>query len=238
MTHMNRLEYYRRRYTQLKPCWTHATARYQGLITKHIKSHFSILDLGCGRGGVVERLGDTGAWIGIDPDYDSLKSHRRPHFLRTCADANTLPVAKHSCDIVVSSWVMEHLSDPELVFKEIARVLRPGGHFFFLTPNAKHPIPRLSRMLANNLAAQRAFVQRMYNRVAVDTFSVQYIANTYEEIDKLAVQAGLQLVEVELVEDPSYLAWNAFTFIVAIIVESLLPASWNIHIVGHYTLQS
>ena len=236
MERMNRLEYYRSRYTQLKSSWMHATARYQALVAKHIKPHFNILDLGCGRGGVVERLGATGKWIGIDPDWFSLKWHRRPVLLRSCADARRLPIARHSFDIVISSWVMEHLSEPGLVFSEIVRVLRPGGHFFFLTPNAKHPIPRLSRKLANNLVAQRALVQRLYNRVPVDTFSVQYRANTWERIDKLAVQAGLQLVEVELVEDPSYLAWNTLTFALAIIVESLLPASWNIHLVGHYAL--
>ena len=181
-------------------------------------------------------LGATCKWICIDPDWNSLKSHRQPVFLRSCSDAKTLPVVKECFDIVVSSWVMEHLSEPGLVFKEIARVLRPGGHFFFLTPNVKHPIPRLSRHLTHNLSAQQALVHRLYNRVPVDTFTVQYRANTWESIDAYAVQAGLQLVDVELVEDPSYLAWNSFTFILAVIVGNLLPASWNIHIVGHYML--
>ena len=236
MARMNRLEYYRNQYTQLKPSWTHATARYQALVAKYIKPHFKILDLGCGRGGIVERLGTAGKWMGIDPDWNSLKLHRRPVLLRCCADAKKLPIAKHSFDMVVSSWVMEHLSEPGHVFSEIVRVLRPGGHFFFLTPNVKHPIPRLSHSLINNLAAQRVLVQRLYNRVPVDTFSVQYRANTWESIDEFAARVGLQLVEVELVDDPSYLAWNTFTFNLAVLVESLLPASWNIHIVGHYAL--
>ncbi len=236
MIYVNRLEYYRRRYAKLKPGWMHATARYQALVATHIKPHSSMLDLGCGRGGIVERLGATGQWIGIDPDWSSLKLHRGSIMLSSCADAKTLPFAKHSFDIVISSWVLEHLYEPGLVFHEIARVLRPGGHFFFLTPNAKHPIPRLSQKLTKNLAAQRKLVQRLYSRAPADTFSVQYRANTWEKIDAFAVRAGLQLVEVELVEDPSYLAWNSLTFTLAITVESLLPASWNVHIVGHYQL--
>jgi ubiquinone/menaquinone biosynthesis C-methylase UbiE len=236
MAGMDRLEYYRVRYRQLNTGWMHATARYQALVARTIQPGFNILDLGCGRGGVVERLGDTGRWLGIDPDWLSLKGHRRPVLQRGCADAARLPVAKHSFDIVVSSWVLEHLPEPERVFDEISRVLKPGGHFFFLTPNAKHPIPWLSRKLTNNLVAQRAFVQRLYDRTPVDTYSMQYQANTWERIDQLAVQSGLQLVEVELVKDPSYLAWNTLTFILAIVVESLLPASWNVHIVGHYAL--
>jgi ubiquinone/menaquinone biosynthesis C-methylase UbiE len=234
MARMNRLEHYRSRYKQLIPSWAHATVRYQDLIAKCIKPNFRVLDLGCGRGGVVERLGDTATWMGIDPDFRSLKLHRRVNFARCCADASTIPIAKNSIDIVAASWVLEHLSEPEMVFTEIARVLRPGGHFFFLTPNIKHPLPLLSRMVANNLAIQQVLVQHLYHRMAVDTFSVQYNANTWKTIDAFAAQVGLWLVEVELVDDPSYLAWDTFPFGLAILAGSLLPANWNIHMVGHY----
>jgi ubiquinone/menaquinone biosynthesis C-methylase UbiE len=236
MGRANRLDYYRSRYVKLKPHWMHATARYQALVARYLKPNFSILDLGCGRGGIVERLGDIGCWVGVDPDWHSLKLHRRRVFLRRCADAHALPFANGSFDMVVSSWVLEHLSEPGTVFCEIARVLRPGGDFFFLTPNVKHPIPRLSQQLTKNLSIQQALVQRLYGRIHADTFSVQYQANTWKKIDTLAIQAGLQMVELELVEDPSYLAWDSFTFALAIMVESLLPASWNVHLVGHYKL--
>jgi SAM-dependent methyltransferase len=237
MVQINRLEYFRNRYSQLKPGWTHATARYQELITRHIKPQYRILDLGCGRGGVVERLGGSGKWLGIDPDWHSLKYHRSTYFLRSCGDAYALPLPRHSFDIVVSSWVMEHLAEPGRAFKEIARVLRPGGHFFFLTPNSRHPILWFSRILANNLARQRVWTQRLYKRLPMDTFPVQYKANTWQSIDTLAVHAGLQLVELELIEDPSYLAWNTVTFILAVMAESLLPVLYGIHIVGHYVFQ-
>lgn len=236
MATSDRLEYYRSWYTKLNPGWAHATARYQALVAESIMPQFRILDLGCGRGGIVERLGAAGQWIGIDPDMTMLKLHRRSDMSRSCANAKALPFANHSFDMVVSSWVLEHLSEPGQVFCEIARMLRPGGHFLFLTPNAKHPIPRLSKRLTKNLAAQRKLVQRLYNRDPVDTFSVQYRANTWEKIDAFAVQAGLRLVEVEFVADPSYLAWNSSSFTLAIIFESLLPASWKVHIVGHYVL--
>ena len=237
MVHNSRLEFYRSRYAKLKLHWMHATARYQALIAHYIQSGARILDLGCGRGGVVERLGAVGYWFGVDPDWHSLAMHRTSFFPRSCAGATALPIAQDSIDIVLSSWVLEHLPDPESVFYEIARITRPGGHFFFLTPNVWHPIPRLSQRLTKSLKTQRALVQRLYKRVPADTFAVYYQAHTWKQIDICAAQAGLQLREVEFIEDPSYLAWNALTFASAVAFENLLPACWHVHIVGHYIVR-
>lgn len=238
MDHKDRLESYRSRYAKVKLHWVHATARYQALIAESIQPRARILDLGCGRGGVVERLGRKGIWVGLDPDWQSLSDHRTPFFSRGCANAEAIPFFSNSLDIVISSWVFEHLADPAPVFNEISRVLRPGGHLFFLTPNARHPIPRLSQKLTRSLKAQHAFVHRLYNRVPADTFAVHYQANTWDKIDAYAAQVGLQLIEVEFVEDPSYLAWNALTFVLAVTFENVLPAWWHVHIVGHYQLRS
>lgn len=46
------------------------------------------------------------------------------------ADATTLPFASATFDVVYSFSVFEHLEHPELVMKELARVLRPGGFAF------------------------------------------------------------------------------------------------------------
>src|SRR5712692_758282 len=51
-----------------------------------------------------------------------------------------LPFAGESFDLIVSLWVLEHLRVPEIVFGEVQRVLRPGGHFVFLTPNLRNPL--------------------------------------------------------------------------------------------------
>ncbi len=47
----------------------------------------------------------------------------------------SLPFADDSFDIVYSSNVLEHVRDPEAVFAEGLRVLRPGGHLCFVVPN-------------------------------------------------------------------------------------------------------
>ncbi|MBN1872816.1 MAG: methyltransferase domain-containing protein [Anaerolineae bacterium] len=236
MESLDRLEYYRRRYALLRPGWQPGTARYERQVARHLTATTRVLDLGCGRGGIVERLMNQGQWIGQDPDWASVQTHRCPDLPRLQAISERLPFAPASFDIVVCSWVLEHVPDPAAIFKEITRVLRPGGRFIFLTPNARHPIPYLSRVLARLIQLQRYVVSRTYRRSIKDTFPVYYRANTPEIIDQAAVCAGLRLVHLTLVDDPAYFSWNEVTFQLAARMETLLPVTWKVHLIGEYRL--
>ncbi len=232
MVERDRLEHYRHRYAALRPGWRPATARFEHRVATALTAESRVLDLGCGRGGIVERLGTLATWIGVDPDLVSLQQHRSASLPRGCADSERLPFASGTFDIVTASWVLEHLPHPDVTFGEIARVMRPGGSFFFLTPNVAHPLPRLSAELAHLKELQRLVVGSVYGRSADDTFPVTYRANTIEAIQRLAIRAGLRLTDVSLVEDPSYFAWNDLTFTMAVITELLLPAGCQVHVVG------
>ncbi|MEJ5312340.1 MAG: class I SAM-dependent methyltransferase [Anaerolineae bacterium] len=228
------LEHYRRRYAALKPGWEHATARFQRRIAARLTPNSRVLDLGCGRGGVVERLGVTGRWCGCDPDWRSLEEHRTVDLPRSQVLSERLPFADAVFDMVVASWVLEHLPQPLVTWREIARVLRPGGRFFFLTPNRDHPIPRASAWLARLRTVQAPLVNAIYGRAAADTFPVHYRANTFETLERLALQTGLRLVQLEWVDDPSYFVLADAVFALAICLEMLLPATWRVHLVGEY----
>ena len=232
----DQLEHHRRRYAALKPGWEHATARFQRWIAARLTPDSRVLDLGCGRGGVVERLGAVGQWCGCDPDRSSLAEHRTTELPRSQTLSERLPFADAAFDMVIASWVLEHLAEPERTFSEIARVLRPGGRFFFLTPNRRHPIPRLSAWLARLRALQAPLVTAIYRRAAADTFPVHYRANTFETLERLAVQTGLRLVQLEWVDDPSYFVLTDAAFALSICLETLLPATWRVHLVGEYEL--
>lgn len=51
-----------------------------------------------------------------------------------CESLERLTFPDNSFDIFVTQDVMEHIFDPEKAFKEIARVLRPGGAHIFTAP--------------------------------------------------------------------------------------------------------
>jgi SAM-dependent methyltransferase len=74
-----------------------------------------------------------------------------PRFTIVRADAGHLPVASASMDVVVAVRLILHMRNPEVVFAEVARVLRPGGLFVLEFPNRRHLLARL-RYLARRQA--------------------------------------------------------------------------------------
>lgn len=54
-------------------------------------------------------------------------------FERVCADAARLPLADASVDLVFSNLMLQWCAPPDAVFREVQRVLRPGGLFTFTT---------------------------------------------------------------------------------------------------------
>jgi SAM-dependent methyltransferase len=59
------------------------------------------------------------------------------------AEDGTVPIEDDSCDAVLSTQVLEHVSDPAVYLAECARVLRPGGRLLLSTHGIMvyHPDP-------------------------------------------------------------------------------------------------
>jgi ubiquinone/menaquinone biosynthesis C-methylase UbiE len=240
MLNLDRQNAYRARYQATHPGWQASGQVYESFIRQQaVGQHphaaaFRWLDVGCGRGGIVELLGgEVTLCVGADLDLVSLREQRALHMRRVAAPADALPFANGSFDLVTCSWVMEHLADPRRAFAEIARVLAPGGHWMFLTPNARNPLTLANRLIRGPLQAR--LVRRLYARAESDTFPVRYRANTPARIEQLAQQVGLCPVQIHLVGDPTYLAFNDALFALSSLLERITPASFRVHIVGDYT---
>lgn len=233
MLDLDRQNAYRARCKARHPDWQTSGEVYESFVRRYIASGCRWLDMGCGRGGIVELLsGQVRLCAGTDLDLVSLREHRSPRTVRVAAPIEVLPFADESFDLATCSWVIEHLPDPCRAFAEVARVLAYGGHWVFLTPNARNPVT-----LANRLIHQRAqawLVRRLYARDEADTFPVQYRANTPECIEQLADEAGLRCVETRLIGDPTYLAFNDALFALSLLLERITPPGRRVHIVGDY----
>jgi SAM-dependent methyltransferase len=227
---------YRARYSAMRPGWRSSGDQLEALVRGYVTSEASVLDLGCGRGGVVELFWrDVKLAVGLDPDLPSLTGHRAAGMPILRGVGERLPFAGESFDLVVSVWVLEHVKDPLKVFSEVRRVLRTGGHFVFLTPNLRNPLLVLNRLGKALPLVQTRFVSRFYGRGEADTFPVQYHANTVRALRGLAAAGGLEVAELRVVPDPTYLAVNGLMFTTSVLAERLMPKGWGVHLVGDLT---
>ncbi|NJO84049.1 MAG: class I SAM-dependent methyltransferase, partial [Blastochloris sp.] len=112
--------------------------------------------------------------------------------LRHIADADlaALPLPSQSVDGVMASWVLEHVERPERVFAEFARVLRPGGYFLFITPNAANYLIWARRLMPNRVG--RRVVDQIYRRGENFIFPTRYRANTRRAIEQSLLPSAFQ----------------------------------------------
>jgi SAM-dependent methyltransferase len=157
------------------------------------------LDAGCGRKSVLAgyrpRLRRI---VGIDlhePPPGSM-----PH-LDAFATADLCgpdeAFAGDTFDVVLSSFTVEHFSDPPAAFRNLRRWIRPGGTLVLTTVNRRHPLVRLYLGLPDPI--QRP-LQRMIKASAADAHPLVGICNDPAAIERALVEAGF--VDVRLATVP------------------------------------
>ena len=101
-----------------------------------------VLDLGAGTGELTRSIGKRyrrSRVVALDISQAMLRVARaktwrllsRQQFV--CGDAESLPLASESMDLVLSNATLQWCSNPDRVFSEILRLLKPGALFMFST---------------------------------------------------------------------------------------------------------
>jgi SAM-dependent methyltransferase len=168
------------------------------------------LDLGCGRELVyrwlpprdaeltARALCHAGQKVGLDADFSSLRDNTQ---IRDKVFGNMqagLPFAGGAFDLITANMVAEHLTAPAACFREIARILRPGGLALIHTPNLRSPGISFSAMMPD--AVKRMLVRIMEaDREDADVFPAYYRVNTPSAVSKAAEGAGLSITDLQLV---------------------------------------
>jgi 2-polyprenyl-6-hydroxyphenyl methylase/3-demethylubiquinone-9 3-methyltransferase len=99
-----------------------------------------VLDIGCGGGFLSNYLAEAGFTVtGLDAAADSLMIAQRHdstgRVYYVMGDAYRLPYVNGALQAACAMDFLEHVDDPGRVLAEAARILQPGGLFFFATFN-------------------------------------------------------------------------------------------------------
>jgi SAM-dependent methyltransferase len=155
-----------------------------------------VVDLGCGGGLDVllaaKKLGATGKAIGIDMTPEMIERARA-----NAAKANVrnvefhlaridrLPLPDSSADCVISNCVINLASDKPAVFREISRVLKPGGRLAASDIALKKPLPP---EIGNDLMA---YVGCIAGAISFDEYRSSLLAAGFDPVEIVDTEADL-----------------------------------------------
>jgi ubiquinone/menaquinone biosynthesis C-methylase UbiE len=166
--------------------------------------------------------GMAGQIVGIDLDHASLIQHQRVHHA-LLADGGRLPFASGSFDLVTANMVVEHLSDPAGVLREVRRVLRPGGRFIYHTPNLRNFKLRIVSVLPQ--PAKNWLAMFLEGRAEEDVYPTHYRMNTPGAARRHAAESGFDLEDLVLVEDSASAQMLGPVVVIELLVTKLLRAA-------------
>ncbi len=172
--------------------------------TAHLRRGEVVLDLGSGGGLDVflasRMVGPEGRAIGVDMTPAMIERARanaaaggytNVEFLQSTIDAIPLPDA--SVDCIISNCVLNLAPDKPAVFREMARVLKPGGRVAISDIALKQELPEA---LAKSMAA---YVGCIAGAIRIDDYRAGLMAAGFEHVE--VVDSGADLNAYAKVEN-------------------------------------
>jgi SAM-dependent methyltransferase len=130
-------------------------------LSAEMPAHGVILDLGCGAGLdsliAARRAGPGSRLIGIDFSVpmltrarDSMRAAGVGNMIVCQADAERLPLSDSAVDVAMVNGIFNLNPGRDAIFRELGRVMKPGGSVFAAELVLKEPLPADERSSESN----------------------------------------------------------------------------------------
>jgi SAM-dependent methyltransferase len=153
-----------------------------------------VLDVACGTGVLAReahaRVGSQGRVVGLDANADmlSVAARKAPAITWQRGQAEALPFAEASFDVVVSQFGLMFFADREQALREILRVLTPSGRWAVAVWDALEMQPPC--------AVEVALVERVVGKAAADALRAPFVLGERDALQALFRRAGIQDAEI------------------------------------------
>jgi ubiquinone/menaquinone biosynthesis C-methylase UbiE len=118
-----------------------------------------VVDIGCGEGSIIQYISEKAKggeviFHGVDVAELGVERARKKMIKNanfSVYDGAVIPFEDNYFDLAISTFVFEHLVKPEVIFKEMSRVVRTGGYIVIACPNYGSPFFRSPCNKSNKL---------------------------------------------------------------------------------------
>ncbi|SFS45151.1 methyltransferase domain-containing protein [Halostagnicola kamekurae] len=174
-------------YDWINPFIWNEEMRTEALDLLELESDMTVLDVGCGTGfgteGLLERVDHVYA---LDQSEHQLEKAygkfgtRNPSVQFHRGDAERLPFATDTFDVVWSSGSIEYWPNPILALREFRRVLKPGGQVLVVGPN--YPDRLVTQKLADAMMLfyDEYEADRMFKHAGFEEVKHKFMGPSYE----------------------------------------------------------
>jgi SAM-dependent methyltransferase len=190
-----------------------------------------VLDVGCGRAeykddpiqyrkGLRILRGHCQKVIGIDIDAVGESNPFIDAFYQL--NGSGWPLADGSIDLCLCDWVVEHLTEPSVLFAEAARVLRPNGILCIRTMN-KFSYSGVAARLVPHRMHDKVLKFSQKTRKHEDIFPTLYRCNSIGALKAQMRAYGFLPVVYGYESEPGYCEFSSVAFRMAAAVRTVIP---------------
>lgn len=163
----------------------------------------NLLDVGCGTGVIMHFIkGRVKKIYGIDVSKEDLQKAKMKGILTTYVnfDRMKFPFETNFFDTVTCLDVIEHVLDPQMLLKEIHRVLRKDGTLILSTPNIRFS-NHIYDLVVKGIFPKTSLDQSLYDGGHVHFF-------TYKDMINLLQNAGFKEIKEDEIINKEQRGWK------------------------------